>query len=152
MITDDVVASVAAKLANLPKKHRGLTIGEAVDALKPQLVQARKDGYTLEELRTFLEENGVKASIATLKTYLGKGKQKRAGQREQRKERGNQNRSGQSIAGNAAAELESRKEHVEPAARADGKDSKTQDRDGNADTYTQRSAGKFQIKPDREHL
>lgn len=106
MITDDIIARVATDLDNLPKKCRGKTVGDAIEALKPKLMQARENGYTLEELKTTLEKNGIKASIATLKVYLSKKQQRRGGQRDQRKDRGRQDRSGQPLASNAGVKLE----------------------------------------------
>lgn len=155
MITEENIAAMAADLDHLPVKSRPKTVREAIDALKPKLIQAREMGYTLEDLRAMLEKRDINVSVASLKVYLATpktpSKTKRGGQRQQKGQGVNHDRQGSTLAPSVGAEIETRKESGQPAVREGETGSNVSSAGAEASAAAPRP-GRFQIRPDRERL
>ncbi|SDR63412.1 hypothetical protein SAMN05519103_08587 [Rhizobiales bacterium GAS113] len=58
------------KLKALSKKERALTKSEAIAKMRPQLLEAQTNGYTLEELAELLKDMGIAVHRDTLRSTL----------------------------------------------------------------------------------
>lgn len=66
----DVVEKVSTGLAKLPNVVEEYTTAQLVERLQPQIKDAMSRGYSIKQVVELLNENGVKVTVSTFKTYL----------------------------------------------------------------------------------
>jgi hypothetical protein len=64
------IAAVSDLLKALPKKQSALTMRQAVEAIRVDLIKTRERGYSMEELCAILKEKGLAVSVPTLRGIL----------------------------------------------------------------------------------
>lgn len=68
--TEEQIKKISEKLNSLPPIST-ISTRDAVKKLKADILGLKKKGYTLEQINDILTEEGIKLSLATLKSYIG---------------------------------------------------------------------------------
>jgi hypothetical protein len=70
VVRPETVKDALEGLKNLPPKDRAVTRTEALQALRRELKAAQKNGYSVEELATFLKDKGIDVKSSTIRQVL----------------------------------------------------------------------------------
>ena len=70
--TMEQIETARKKLRNLPVKEAGKTRGEVAEFLVNDIKKARRQGYTLRDIRDLLADAGVSVPLARLEGLFGK--------------------------------------------------------------------------------
>lgn len=76
-ISEDRLEAIKAKLLATPvpeRKKKDLNRQEAIHAMKKELLELQKRGFTWAEIATLLKSEGLEVSMPTLKTYINAAK------------------------------------------------------------------------------
>lgn len=66
MTTKTAIQTAREALRNAPDKVKTVTVADAMRELRADLLKARAAGYSYEDLRSLLEQSGIKASAAAV--------------------------------------------------------------------------------------
>jgi len=80
-ISDETVGQVSESLKALPKApKRARSLGDVIEEMKREILDARKKGYTFAEISEVMAAKGLEIKEGTLKAYMSKtgGAKKRA--------------------------------------------------------------------------
>lgn len=74
--TEEQIKKISEKLNSLPPICT-ISTRDAVKKLKADILSLKKKGYNLEQINEILTAEGIKLSVATLKSYIGGTRAKR---------------------------------------------------------------------------
>ncbi len=66
-LTEEKINAISNNLKNIPKKNK-FNKREALEKLSGDIQELKKKGYSLKEIKILLEKEGLKISVATLRT------------------------------------------------------------------------------------
>lgn len=72
-ITEQQIEIARKKLIDLPLKDTSKSTREAIEFLAKNIQEAVNKGYTLSEISSILQSQGISIQASTLKAYLGRG-------------------------------------------------------------------------------
>jgi hypothetical protein len=77
-LSKERISELKQKLREAPKKEPRRTLAAVIAELRPALLEAMtQKNWTLVDIQTWLEKEGVKISNAALRKYLAEGRERR---------------------------------------------------------------------------